>query len=52
VVDGWAYLGTVHIKDDPGILTRRGQQPFDRDVYQLLNKKLGSLGERVLVLES
>jgi DNA polymerase-3 subunit epsilon len=52
VVDGWAYLGTVHIKDDPGILTRRGQQPFDRDVYQLLNKKLGTLGERVLVLAS
>ena len=50
VVDGWAYLGTVHIHDDPGILTRRGQQPFDRDVYQLLNKKLASLGERVRVL--
>lgn len=50
VVDGWAYLGTVHIQDDPGILTRRGQQPFDRDVYQLLHKKLASLGERVRTL--
>lgn len=52
VVDGWAYLGTVHIQDDPGILTRRGQQPFDRDVYQLLSKKLASLGDRVRVLVS
>jgi DNA polymerase-3 subunit epsilon len=52
VVDVWAYLGTVHVRDDPGILTRRGQQPFDRDVYQLLSKKLASLGDRVVVLPS
>jgi DNA polymerase-3 subunit epsilon len=50
VVDGWAYLGTVHIQDDPRILTRRGQQPFDRDVYQLLSKKLAGLGDRVRML--
>lgn len=52
VVDGWAYLGTIHVHDDTRIVTRRGQQPFDRDVYLLLNKKLASLAKRIKLLES
>jgi DNA polymerase-3 subunit epsilon len=51
VVEGWAYLGTIAAKDDPRILLRRGLQPFDRDVYQILNKKLAALGDRVIALE-
>jgi len=51
VVDGWAYLGTIAAQDDPHILLRRGQQPFDRDVYQILNKKLAALGDRLIALE-
>ena len=50
VVDGWAYLGTIHATDDPRILLRRGQQRFDRDVYQILHKKLAALGDRVIAL--
>jgi DNA polymerase-3 subunit epsilon len=52
VIDGWAYLGTIHAKDDPRILLRRGQQRFDRDVYQILQKKLTALGDRVIALGS
>jgi DNA polymerase-3 subunit epsilon len=51
VVEGWAYLGTIAAKDDPRILLRRGQQPFDRDVYHILNKKLAALGDRVIALK-
>ena len=50
VIDGWAYLGTIHARDDPRILLRRGQQRFDRDVYLILHRKLAALGDRVIAL--
>jgi DNA polymerase-3 subunit epsilon len=50
VIDGWAYLGTIHAQDDPRILLQRGQQRFDRDVYQILHRKLAALGDRVIAL--
>jgi DNA polymerase-3 subunit epsilon len=50
VIDGWAYLGTIHAKDDPRILLQRGRQRFDRDVYQILQKKLDALEQDARVI--
>jgi DNA polymerase-3 subunit epsilon len=50
VIDGWAYLGSIDARDDPAILLRRGRQRFDRDVYQILQRRLPKLGDRIIPL--
>jgi DNA polymerase-3 subunit epsilon len=50
VIDGWAYLGTIDARDDPSILTARGQRRFDRDVYQILRKWLPKMEGQIIEL--
>jgi DNA polymerase-3 subunit epsilon len=50
VVDCWAYLGTVESLQQATALLEKGRQRFDRDVYQILQKRLPELGERIVRL--
>ncbi|WP_151447135.1 3'-5' exonuclease family protein [Lacisediminimonas profundi] len=52
VVDAWAYVGTGSNQDELARLVARGQQPFDRDVYQILQKWLPKLGPRISLLQA
>jgi DNA polymerase-3 subunit epsilon len=50
VVDCWAYLGTASSLQQAPRLLEKGQQRFDRDVYQILQKWLPKLGARIVSL--
>lgn len=52
VVHGWAYIGSA--SDQAGIadLAARGQPRFDRDVYQLLHKRLPKLKRQLSELQA
>ncbi|MDO9216839.1 MAG: ethanolamine utilization protein, partial [Lacisediminimonas sp.] len=52
VLDGWAYVGTGRDADELAQLLARGQPPFDRDVYQILQKWLPKLGPRIVLLQA
>ncbi|TFV93926.1 ethanolamine utilization protein [Oxalobacteraceae bacterium OM1] len=47
VVDGWAYLGSAQDRAGVNALLARGQQRFDRDVYNILQKWLPEHAEQV-----
>lgn len=46
VVDGWAYLGTASSEEEVWTLVELGKPRFDRDVYQILHKRLPKLAPR------
>jgi DNA polymerase-3 subunit epsilon len=48
VIDCWAYLGTVASGQDVAELLGKGRQRFDRDVYQIMQKWLPRLDERIV----
>ncbi|WP_019142741.1 3'-5' exonuclease family protein [Noviherbaspirillum massiliense] len=48
VVDGWAYLGSARPASEAYALLQKGQQRFDQDVYQILQKWLPKLGEGIV----
>lgn len=50
VIDCWAYLGTVASVEEAAVLLQKGRQRFDRDVYQIMQKWLPKLGERIVRL--
>ncbi|MDB5764813.1 MAG: polymerase subunit epsilon [Herminiimonas sp.] len=50
VIDCWAYLGTAASLREASVLLEKGQQRFDRDVYQIMQKWLSGLGERIVGL--
>ncbi|OGB25100.1 MAG: ethanolamine utilization protein [Burkholderiales bacterium RIFCSPLOWO2_02_FULL_57_36] len=50
VIDCWAYLGTAATLQDASALLEKGQQRFDRDVYQILQKRLSRLDKRIVML--
>jgi DNA polymerase-3 subunit epsilon len=50
VIDCWAYLGTAASLREASVLLEKGQQRFDRDVYQIMQKWLPGLGERIVGL--
>ena len=50
VINGWAYVGTAQNPAEVAALAARGQPPFDRDVYQILQKRLPKLGPRIRLL--
>jgi DNA polymerase-3 subunit epsilon len=50
VIDCWAYLGTVVSGQDAAELLGKGRQRFDRDVYQIMQKWLPRLDERIVRL--
>jgi DNA polymerase-3 subunit epsilon len=50
VIDAWAYLGTVESAQETAKLLQKGQQRFDRDVYQIMQKRLPGLGGRIIEL--
>lgn len=43
VLHGWAYLGSASDEAELARLAARGQPRFDRDVYQILHKRLPKL---------
>lgn len=47
LVANWSYLGTASNDADAWDLIAQGQPQFDRDVYQLLHRKLDGLRNRV-----
>ena len=49
VINGWAYVGTAGRDEDLDALLARGQPPFDRDVYQIMQKWLPRLGPRIRI---
>jgi DNA polymerase-3 subunit epsilon len=50
VIDGWAYLGTAESLDAARDLVRIQAGRFDRDVYQILQKRLPLLGHHITSL--
>jgi DNA polymerase-3 subunit epsilon len=50
VIDNWSYLGTAASEDEARQLTAQGRPRFDRDVYQLLYKKLAAMPDRITPL--
>lgn len=50
VIEGWAYLGCGRSGEDIMALLAKGQQRFDRDVYQILQKRLPELTDQITVL--
>jgi DNA polymerase-3 subunit epsilon len=50
VIDSWAYLGTANSADEVSVLLGKGQQRFERDVYQLMQEWLPRLGRRIVAL--
>jgi DNA polymerase-3 subunit epsilon len=50
VIDAWAYLGTVNSAEQASALLKRGQHRFNRNVYQILQKRLPGLGGCIIVL--
>lgn len=50
VIDCWAYLGSVASVEEAAALLQKGGQRFDRDVYQIMQKWLPKLGERIVRL--
>jgi DNA polymerase-3 subunit epsilon len=52
VIDAWSYVGTALDEAQLAGLLARGQQPFDRDVYQILQKWLPKLGPRLRLLQA
>lgn len=52
VIDAWAYLGTGRNAHELAQLVAHGQPPFDRDVYQIMQKWLPKLGPRIVQLHA
>jgi DNA polymerase-3 subunit epsilon len=50
VIDCWAYLGTAASLEQASALVQKGQQRFDRDVYQILQKRLPRLSDQVILI--
>lgn len=50
VIDCWAYLGTAQTLKQARALSGQGQQRFDRDVYQIVQKWLPKLDKRIVRL--
>ncbi|MFT5535303.1 MAG: DNA polymerase-3 subunit epsilon [Burkholderiaceae bacterium] len=50
VIDNWSYLGTATSEAEARQLTEHGRPRFDRDVYQLLHKKLAAMPDRITPL--
>lgn len=50
IIDGWTYLGTATSENEIHDLISHSYPNFDRDVYRILNRRLGSLGQRLVLL--
>jgi DNA polymerase-3 subunit epsilon len=50
VVDCWAYLGMARSEQETAALLQEGSRRFDRDVYQILQKRLPKLDEHIVPL--
>jgi DNA polymerase-3 subunit epsilon len=50
VIDCWAYLGTAASLQQARALLEKGRQRFDRDVYQIMQKRLPKLDNRIVKL--
>ncbi|MEN3297130.1 MAG: polymerase subunit epsilon [Burkholderiales bacterium] len=50
VIDSWAYLGTANSTDEITVLLGKGQQRFERSVYQIVQNWLPRLGQRIMTL--
>lgn len=50
VIDGWAYLGSARCEADAWELATANKQRFDRDVYQILKRRLPSLKRQIIVM--
>lgn len=50
VVDGWSYLGSSTSEQETAALVCKGRPRFDKDVYQILQKRLPALEAQVVVL--
>ena len=50
VIDAWAYLGTAHSEADAWELALSRKQNFDRDVYQILKRRLPKLKRQIVVM--
>lgn len=47
IVSNWNYLGSAHDASSAWALIEHGQARFDRDVYQILHKKIAGMQARV-----
>ena len=50
VIDGWAYLGSARCEADAWALATASKQRFDRDVYQILKRRLPRLKRQIIVM--
>lgn len=50
IIDGWAFLGSSRSPQETAAVLAKGRQRFDRDVYQILQKRLPKLVEHVEIL--
>ena len=50
VIDGWAYLGSARCEADAWALATINKQGFDRDVYQILKRRLPRLKRQIIVM--
>ncbi|GAA4029639.1 3'-5' exonuclease family protein [Actimicrobium antarcticum] len=47
IISNWSYLGTVDSEVAAWEMIEQGQPSFDRDVYHILHKKLGTMPGRI-----